>query len=428
MSVIQTIIDANKAGQQAGIFAVCSAQPLVLQAALLQAKANGTPLLIEATANQVNQFGGYTGMKPQNFIDFVTQMAVELGLEPSQLLFGGDHLGPVVWCQQAAEEAMQLAEDLIAEYVKAGFTKIHLDTSMACGGDVLPLADELIAARAARLCAVAEAHRAPEQALCYVIGTEVPAPGGVSEMEAELAVTPVSAIEHTLNCHRAAFAEAGLGEEVWQKVIAVVVQPGVEFDNSQVHLFEPEATHAQSEFIRGYPRLVFEAHSTDYQLSMGYQALVQQHFAILKVGPQLTFALREALFALSHIENVLCQPEQCSDLRQSCFELMRDNPKYWQGFYADSEALKWQLGFSFSDRVRYYWPSLQSKVEQLLSNLAQSIPLPLISQYLPNQYTAVLAGELKPTARELVLHKITEVLADYANACQLPVMQSPLKG
>lgn len=424
MSVINAIIDANKAGQQAGIFAVCSAQPLVLQAALLQAKANSTPLLIEATANQVNQFGGYTGMKPKDFINFVTSMAMELGVDKSQLLFGGDHLGPVVWCKQGAEEAMQLAEVLIIQFVKAGFTKIHLDTSMACADDVLPLSDEVIARRAARLCAVAEAHCAPGQQLCYVIGTEVPAPGGVSEMEAELAVTPVSAIEHTLHCHREAFTATGLGDEVWQKVIALVVQPGVEFDNSQVHLFEPAGTMAQSEFIRSYPRLVFEAHSTDYQLSEGYRALVQQHFAILKVGPQLTFALREALFALSHIENVLCEAELCSNLRQSCFELMWDNPKYWQGFYADNEALKWQLGFSFSDRIRYYWPSLQAKVERLLTNLAQSIPLPLISQYLPNQYTAVLAGEIAPNARELVLHKITEVLADYAAACQLPVMKS----
>ncbi|MDR9768413.1 class II D-tagatose-bisphosphate aldolase, non-catalytic subunit [Shewanella baltica] len=424
MSVINTIIDANKAGQQAGIFAVCSAQPLVLQAALLQAKANSTPLLIEATANQVNQFGGYTGMKPKDFIDFVKSLAFELGVNQSQLLFGGDHLGPVVWCKQNAGAAMQLAETLIAEYVEAGFTKIHLDTSMACIDDVVPLTDEVIAERAARLCAVAEAHCVPGQTLCYVIGTEVPAPGGVSEMEAELAVTPVSAIEHTLNCHRHAFTAAGLGEEVWQKVIALVVQPGVEFDNSQVHLFEPAATKTQSEFIRTYPRLVFEAHSTDYQLAEGYQALVQQHFAILKVGPQLTFALREVLFALSHIENVLCEPEQCSNLRQSCFELMRDNPKYWQGFYADTEALKWQLGFSFSDRIRYYWPSLQAKVECLLNNLAGTIPLPLISQYLPNQYAAVLAGKLAPKARELVLHKITEVLADYAAACQLPAMKS----
>ena len=427
MSVINHIIDANKAGQQAGIFAVCSAQPLVLQAALLQAKARSTPLLIESTANQVNQFGGYTGMTPKDFIQFVTSMANDLGVDESQLVFGGDHLGPVVWCKQNADTAMALAEELIADYVKAGFTKIHLDTSMACLDDDMPLTDEIIAERAARLCAIAEAHCAPSQQLCYVIGTEVPAPGGVSEMEQELAVTPVSAIEHTLACHQAAFERANLGIDVWQKVIALVVQPGVEFDNSQVHLFEPEATTAQSQFIRHYPRLVFEAHSTDYQLASGYQALVQQHFAILKVGPQLTFALREALFALSHIENVLCAPEQRSNLRQTCFEQMRENPKYWQGFYADSDALKWQLGFSFSDRIRYYWPSLQGAVERLLTNLSCAIPLPLLSQYLPNQYNAVLAGELAPTARALVLHKITEVLNAYADACQMPTLNRQLE-
>ncbi len=422
MSMINAILDANKAGQQTGIFAVCSAQPLVLEAALLQAKENSTLLLIESTANQVNQFGGYTGMKPNDFIVFVKSLANELGVDEMLLLFGGDHLGPVVWSKQNAHEAMQLADELIAQYVEAGFTKIHLDTSMPCLDDVVPLSDEIIAARAARLCAVAESHCAEGQSLYYVIGTEVPAPGGVSQLEADLAVTPLNAIKHTLACHKDAFAAANLSRDVWLKVIALVVQPGVEFDNSQVHLFDPEMTKVQSEFIRSYPRLVFEAHSTDYQLAESYQDLVKQHFAILKVGPQLTFAFREALFALSHIENVLIESDQRSNLRQTCFDKMLENPVYWEAFYANSETLKWQLGFSFSDRIRYYWPSLEDAVETLLGNLKSDIPLPLLSQYLPEQYKAVLAGKLAPNGRELVLHKITEVLRIYANACQLPVM------
>ena len=54
--------------------------------------------------------------------------------------------------------------------------------------------------------------------------------------------------------------------------------------------------------IEQYDRLIFEAHSTDYQTPAALAALVRDHFAILKVGPALTFALREALWALDCIE------------------------------------------------------------------------------------------------------------------------------
>lgn len=420
MNALSQILQQNKQGLGTGIYSVCSAQPLVLRAALRRAKADGSVLLIEATANQVNQFGGYTGMLPADFIAYVQQLAKQEGLAQQQLMFGGDHLGPVVWCKEPAEQAMQKAEQLIAVFVQAGFSKIHLDTSMACADDPAVLSDEVIANRAARLCKVAEQHRKPDQQLCYVIGTEVPAPGGVTELEHELAPTPVQAVLHTLNTHKAAFAAASLGQDVWQKVIAVVVQPGVEFDNSKVHLFDAPASQALTAFIQSQQGLVYEAHSTDYQLPEHLKALVQGHFAILKVGPGLTFALREALFALSFIEDELVEPQQSSQLRQRCKALMQDKPGYWQKFYTDTEQ-GWQLLYSFSDRLRYYWPeaALQQATETLFSNLSKPLPLPLLSQFLPAGYQAVLRGSVPNNAKDLVIHHIDQVLATYAKACAL---------
>ncbi|KKK99901.1 tagatose-bisphosphate aldolase [Rheinheimera mesophila] len=420
MNALSQILQQNKQGLGTGIYSVCSAQPLVLRAALRRAKADGSVLLIEATANQVNQFGGYTGMLPADFIAYVQQLAKQEGLAQQQLMFGGDHLGPVVWCKEPAEQAMQKAEQLIAVFVQAGFSKIHLDTSMACADDPAVLSDEVIANRAARLCKVAEQHRKPDQQLCYVIGTEVPAPGGVTELEHELAPTPVQAVLHTLNTHKAAFAAAALADEVWQKVIAVVVQPGVEFDNSKVHLFDAPAAQSLTDFIQRQQGLVYEAHSTDYQLPEHLQALVQGHFAILKVGPGLTFALREALFALSFIEDELVAVAQSSQLRQRCKALMQDKPAYWQKFYTDTEQ-GWQLLYSFSDRLRYYWPeaALQQATETLFSNLSKPLPLPLLSQFLPAGYQAVLRGSVPNNAKDLVIHHIDQVLATYAKACAL---------
>lgn len=419
VQALKKVIAANKAGMQQGIYSVCSAHPLVLKAALRHARLTQSLLLVEATANQVNQFGGYTGMQPADFIAYVAALADAEAVPASQLIFGGDHLGPVVWCKQPAEQAMLLAEQLIIAYVQAGFSKIHLDTSMRCADDAEVLTDELIAARAARLCQVAEQHCTDGQQLCYVIGTEVPAPGGVSELEHGLAVTPVAAVDYTLQAHKSAFAAAGLSAAVWQKVIAIVVQPGVEFDNSKVHLYQSEDTAGLTAYIQQHPQLVFEAHSTDYQLPQNYQQLVRGHFAILKVGPQLTFALREALFALAHIEQLLVANAQVSGLVLRCQQQMQQQPGYWQAFYTDAAQSNWQMLYSFSDRIRYYWPDpqLQQAVNTLLSNLRAPIPLPLLSQYLPVQYQAVLQGKLENNAEALLLHKITQVLADYAVAC-----------
>ena len=63
-----------------GIYSICSAHPWVLAAAMQQAVDDGTPLLVESTSNQVDQYGGYTGMKPADFIRFAHGIAEQVGL------------------------------------------------------------------------------------------------------------------------------------------------------------------------------------------------------------------------------------------------------------------------------------------------------------------------------------------------------------
>jgi hypothetical protein len=84
---------------------------------------------------------------------------------------------------------MANADDLIKSYVAAGFKKIHLDCSMSCEGDPVPLTDAIVAERAARLAKIAEEtcrEQFGESDLVYVIGTEVPVPGGAHETLTEL--------------------------------------------------------------------------------------------------------------------------------------------------------------------------------------------------------------------------------------------------
>ena len=183
---VAELVGRHRDGAPVGIYSVCSAHPHVLQASFAQCKRDDSVLLIEATCNQVNQYGGYTGMKPRDFAIYCKDAARSAGLPVERLILGGDHLGPAVWTSEPAESAMEKACELVQRYVEAGFTKIHLDASMSCKGDPEPLPDALVAERAAQLCAAAESAEQPERSPVYVIGTEVPFPGGAQEQLGEL--------------------------------------------------------------------------------------------------------------------------------------------------------------------------------------------------------------------------------------------------
>jgi D-tagatose-1,6-bisphosphate aldolase subunit GatZ/KbaZ len=417
------MVTRHRAGAPEGIYSVCSAHPIVLEAAVRQAIADDSWLLVEATSNQVDQFGGYTGMRPADFRDLVHGIADRLGLPRERLVLGGDHLGPNRWQDRPADEAMDLAEGVVEAYVEAGYTKIHLDCSMSCAGDPTPLGDAAVAARAARLLAVAErtaARTGTPGRQSYVIGTEVPVPGGAHETLHALTPTSPAAARATIAAHRAALAEVGVSA-AWPRVRALVVQPAVEFDHVQVVDYRSERTVALREVLADEPGMVFEAHSTDYQTTERLTELVHDHWAVLKVGPGLTFALREALFALAEIETELVADDRRSHLLDVLDARMVAQPRYWQGYHeGDPAAQRVARRYSYSDRVRYYWPDpeVEAAVETLLGNLARTgIPETLLSQHLPEQYARVRAGELAADPRGLVVDKVRDALRPYAAAC-----------
>ena len=424
-------IAAHKAGQALGVPSMCTAHPLVLQAGVTQALETGTGLLVEATSNQVDQFGGYTGMMPADFRDLVYTIADRQGLPRTSVVLGGDHLGPNTWRHLGPDAAMERAADLVQAYVEAGFTKIHLDCSMSCAGDPSPLTDDIVAQRAARLAAVAEDTAVRERGvsdLLYVVGTEVPVPGGAHETIDALAPTSASAARATIACHRQVFQDAGLGT-AWERVIGLVVQPGVEFDHAAVVDYERDRTEELRGVLDDYPHLAFEAHSTDYQSVERLTELVGDHWAVLKVGPGLTFALREALFALAAIEDELVEADDRSNLLAVLEQRMLAEPRWWQGYYeGDAQAQRLARRYSYSDRIRYYWPDRQVQQAQsrLLANLdAVDIPLPLLSQYLPDQYPRVRRGELASEPTALAVDRVRDVLRAYTHACN-PSLRSSL--
>jgi D-tagatose-1,6-bisphosphate aldolase subunit GatZ/KbaZ len=423
VQVIRDMVLRHKAGDAVGVTSVCSAHPLVIEATFRHALTTGQPItLVEATSNQVNQDGGYTGMVPAAFRDFVHGIAARLNFPRERLVLGGDHLGPNAWTALPAAQAMDKAVVMVGDYVRAGFRKIHLDCSMSCADDPVPLPERTIAERAARLCRAAEDAFTgdPADASVYVIGTEVPVPGGAAEDLEELAVTTPEAAIATIDMHRDLFRNAGLAD-AWERVIATVVQPGVEFDHDKVVDYRPDHATALSRAIEPVEHLVFEAHSTDYQTPEALAALVRDHFAILKVGPGVTFALREALWALDAIEAETVPADRRARLREVTLERMRAEPANWRKYYhATDDVLTLQLQYSLSDRIRYYWPDAEiaAAQERLFANLRAAVPpLPLVSQYLPIAYRAVRAGQASLDPAELVLAHIAATLDAYHGAC-----------
>lgn len=418
-NVLLDLASSRRRGQPLGIYSVCSAHRWVLEAACDQAAEDHSALLVEATSNQVNHRGGYTGMTPADFQRYLAGIAIERGLHPDKLILGGDHLGPNPWRHMSAKEAMEEALSMVRAYVRAGFRKIHLDASMACADDSSPLSDDIIARRVAVLCAAAEEEIGEPKPL-YVVGTEVPTPGGAREKLGKLAVTTAEAAARTLAVHRRIFEQMGLGN-VWPRVIAIVLQPGVEFDHTSVVDYDPARAMHLCELLKREETLVFEAHSTDYQRPEAYRNLVRDGFAILKVGPALTFAMREALDALARIESELLPKDQSSHLLEVIEQVMLRKRGDWEQHYTgDERAVRLLLRYSYSDRVRYYWNNreVERAVGALLSNLSGvAIPETMLSAFLPGQYRAVREGTLRADPHSLILHRVRQELRPYALAC-----------
>ena len=416
---LDEIVRAQKRGEAKGITSICSAHPWVLKAAVWNAQQvsevseTSETLLLESTCNQVNQFGGYTGMTPADFVRYVQGIAEENQFPFENIILGGDHLGPNVWQNEPEESAMRKAEVMMRDYLQAGFVKIHLDCSMRLAGDpdgALELA--LSASRAARLAKGAEAsHVEGFELPRYVIGTEVPVPGGAWEHEEGVRVTKVQDVQQTIEVTREAFYREGL-QSAWERVIAIVVQPGVEFGDDFILPYKPDEAKELSRFIESQS-MIYEAHSTDYQPGDALKNLVSDHFAILKVGPSLTFAFREAVFALAMIEDELFAEDQCSQIIQILDDVMVKHPEHWKKYYrGDAADQAFKRKYSLSDRARYYWvrPEVQIAFGQLMKNLGEKpLPYSLLSQFV---------GETNLNATQVIEWKIGNVFDNYSMACR----------
>lgn len=424
---IQEMMEQRRQGKKCGIPSYCTANPLALEIILKRAKQLQMPVLIEATANQVNQYGGYTGMLPKDFYEMIQKMAGEIGVPEELIILGGDHLGPLTWQNLPEKEAMEKSVELVYQYAKAGFTKIHLDTSMKVADDPEGLlSTETIARRGAELYKASmkgyeerKAEVPDAMRPVFIIGSEVPIPGGAQEAEDSLSVTSPEAFQDTVATYKHIFEEAGV-KEGWKDVVAVVVQPGVEFGDDQVFLYDHDAATALCSALEKYPEVCFEGHSTDYQSAECLKNMVNDGIAILKVGPALTYGLREALFALSFMEKELVPEDKQANFIETLEKVMLAEPGNWQKHYhGDDKQLALARKYSFSDRARYYigQPEVTKAIDKLFDNLREyPIPMNMLHQYMPVSYTKVRDGILTLDPKELALDGVANFMLDYEYA------------
>ena len=435
MDAMREMLEKRRKGMKfAGIPSFCTANDLVIEACLKQAMRFEDDVLVEATANQVNQFGGYTGMKPADYRDFVYEIADNIGFPREKIILGGDHLGPLTWQNEPEKEAMEKAVELVRLFVLAGFKKIHLDTSMRVADDPAdrPLSDETIAGRGAVLYEACEnayqellRENPGEIRPAFIIGSEVPIPGGAQTAESSISVTEPADVENTLAVYRQEFAKRGL-EDAFENIIGIVVQPGVEFGDEDIFHYNRVNAVKLTTSMKKYNKIVMEGHSTDYQSPKELKEMVEDGIAILKVGPALTFSLREGLFALSLMEKQLVPVEKQANFIEVMEETMLRNPSNWQKHYHGTEKqLANKRKYSFSDRCRYYFalPEMKEAVGKLFRNLDETeIPLSMLRQYMPVQYVKVRDGILPRTARELAEDCVVHLIEDYNYATKLNYM------
>lgn len=424
------IVKMQKEGKAVAIYSCCSSNSFVIKAAMETAAKQNSCVLIESTANQVDQNGGYSGMTPKDFYAFCEQEAKNAGLPLDRVFLGGDHLGPLTVSSKPEAEAMEYAKTLVHDYVCAGFTKIHIDTSMRLADDDqnARLSDETIARRGATLAKVCEEaykellEENPEAIHpVYIVGSEVPIPGGAQEENAGMQVTKPEDFKNTMAAFEKAFENAGI-HDAWQHVIAAVVQPGIEEKDAGCEEYDRERAKDLMASIKEFDNLVFEIHSSDYQTKYKLREVVEDGGGILKVGPGLTYAAREGIFSLCCIEEELAAEYgfEPSHFKEALDEAMVANPGKWAPYYHGTpEEIAFKRKYSFSDRSRYYMPNpkVQDALNKLLNNLTEHpAPLPLLTQYMPMQYTMIREGKLKNTPEDLIKSRVAYTIEEYTFA------------
>jgi D-tagatose-1,6-bisphosphate aldolase subunit GatZ/KbaZ len=328
-----------------GIPSFCTSNTIVLKSLLNFCKNKNLPILVETTSNQVNQYGGYSRNKPKDFIKKMTNLVNKINFNKKNIFYGGDHLGPLPWKKNKSGKALKNSIKLIDSYLKAKYSKIHIDTSIKCSDDK-SLSNNEVFLRAKFILRNLRKKNLLKKVF-LVFGTEVPLSGGNDNKK--IKATNLKQIHEEYEN----FFKLLKSENFPTKNFGIVIEPGMKFMHRNIT--KPNLKNFEiKKLFSKKNKFVFEAHSSDYQSLSTLKKLVKNNFKILKVGPELTFYLFKSLLFMEKIEKKFFNKR--SDFKKIILTQMFNNKKYWKEYFKPTNKmqLKKNITTSLFDRTRYY--------------------------------------------------------------------------
>ena len=397
----------NKSILKHSLPSFCSSNFDVLKSIMIFAKYQNFPVLIESTSNQVNQYGGYSGLKPFQFEKKIRRLAKFIKLNNKSLMIGGDHLGPLPWKDLDEATAMKNSKKLVKDCLKAKYEKIHIDTAIICRGEkkidrhtVIQRCDEILSVFSKK----------DFDNVFLVIGTEVPFAGGGHAIKSS--PTTFESIKEEIDLYSTILKK--------KKKFALVIEPGIGFGNFSVIQAKLKNFGKRLIFSKKN-NFVYEAHSSDYQKISSLKKLVKNNFKFLKIGPELTYFYAKSIFKMEEFEKKIYK-NNFSNIKNIILKEMKNNNSYWIDYYKAKKKKLDNLKFnSYLDRLRYYWSSkniLNSK-KKLFININKINKKKFIRYTDFKEKDLILKEKLKLNNSEFIIYKSIEpILKRYYSACK----------
>jgi D-tagatose-1,6-bisphosphate aldolase subunit GatZ/KbaZ len=417
-------MEANRRGERKGIYAVESQNPSVQEMYLQQALADGSPALFEICADLLDPHGQSGKMLPDDFIANVTQIMVKTGFPRDRLFFGVNDLSPSLWKDESIESALKKTCVFISDLVSFGFNKLGIHAAIPLKGDPAdqPLPQEVIITREVALYQAAEGAAAAmpeEEKPLYVIDVHP----GRGKAEGQNTMLHKEDVEIAVDRFVQIAAAAGL-PEMKERLLAVRIFLGAGYDSEKIIPFDSSLLKELGGCVYEDKPVVMEVLQTDFQMQTVLDQLVHNHFGFMRIGPELTFTMREALFSLAMMENETMIGKPGVYLSNFIIELdraMQSAPQHWQKYYTGNgfEQLIARK-YSLYDRSRFYWEDkeVRKTKKRLYDNLIEyPVPLTVLRQFMPCQYERVAAGELENKPDALVMDAVRHALHRYSRAC-----------
>ena len=324
----------------------CTSNFDVLKVLMVFNKYHKLPTLIESTSNQVNQFGGYTGLEPKQFKKKIEKLCKLVKLPSRQLIIGGDHLGPLPWKNINTKSAMKNAKVLVKKCLKAKYNKIHIDTAIICK-DEKNINRNIIVNRCEDI--LKSISKKDLKNIFLVVGTEVPFAGGGDHLK------PVITNLESIKKEYLLYSQMFKRKKILNKTpFALVIDPGIGFNNRKVTTSNLTGFIKKKLFSKKQ-NFYFEAHSSDYQSKENLKKLVDNNFKFLKVGPELTHIYAKSIFEMQNIEKLI-RKKKLSNIGDTLLNEMNTNKDYWKNYYKGSKKkINFLMFNSYLDRSRYYW-------------------------------------------------------------------------